>query len=234
MFFGLMLAAWPAEDEAGRGAGDADLVARAQRGESDAFAALHGRYYSRVYRLAFLKTNNASDAEDIASETFMRALAKLPQFRLTPGGSFYPWLHRIAVNLIVDTCRQRPPSGIVSLDAPLIAGMRDLLADRLDGGESPQKIVERHEVQQLVRSAIASLPDDQGDVLIYRFLGELSLREIVPLMHRSEAAVKSLLHRATVALRTEIARRLDAVERLEQTRGAGERRAKETQHVGRD
>jgi len=203
------------------GAADTVLIAAAQRGDVAAFGALHGRYYKRIYHLAYLKTGNVQDAEDVASETFVRALAHLSRFRLKDeAASFYPWLHRIAINLIIDGSRQRPPSGIVSLDAPVIAGMRALLDGRMsDGGLSPQEIAERHEVQGMVRSAIAALPADQGDVLIYRFLGDLSPREIAPLLHRSESATKSLLHRATVALKHEITRRVDAVERLETHRG---------------
>ena len=139
------------------GPSDAALIAAAQRGDAAAFGTLHARHYKRIYHLAYLKTNNAQDAEDVASETFMRALASLSRFRLktdpqSPAVSFYPWLHRIALNLIVDGHRQRPPSGVVSLDAPVIAGMRALLDSQLPGGSlSPQEVVERHEVQQLVR-----------------------------------------------------------------------------------
>jgi len=243
----VFLAALPSEDSQiaeKREVSDAQLVAQAQRGRAEAFGVLHTRYYSRIYRLAYLKTNNASDAEDVASETFARALAYLPRFKFqaAPKGgapSLYPWLHRIALNLIVDSHRQRPPSGVVSLDAPLIAGMRGMLADALAETQSfggapmptPDEIVQRHEVQQLVRGAIAALPPDQGDVLVYRFLGELSPREIAPVMGRSESAIKSLLHRATVALRSEIERRLEAIERLEATRQTPQ--AERIQYVGR-
>lgn len=234
-----LTAAHPAEHQGQDGGSDATLIAAAQGGDAEAFGTLHTRYYKRIYHLAYLKTNNAQDAEDVASETFMRALASLSRFRLsTSQTSFYPWLHRITLNLIVDSCRQRPPSGIVSLDAPLVEGMRTLLDANLPTSSlSLQEIVERHEVQQLVRSAIATLPPDQGDVLIYRFLGDLSAKEIVPLLGRSEAAVKSLLHRAILALKREIERRVEAVERLEAHRdrrltGSNVQR-EEKQHVGR-
>lgn len=251
MFLSLMLAVTPTGRPSGAATGSANsvdgaqsdqmLVRAAQRGDGQAFAALHQRYYSRIYRLAYLKTNNAADAEDVASETFLRALSSLPRFDFKGAGggatSIYPWLHRIAINLIVDSCRQRPPSSVVSLDAPLIEGMRDLLGDRLsdaNSGMSPQEIVERHEVQQLVRSAIGALPADHSDVLIYRFLGDLSLREISTQMQRSESAIKSLLHRATVALRTEIKRRVDAVERIDlQAKRTVKNSNEVAQHVGR-
>ncbi len=232
----------------GRGSelSDAALIAAAQRGDVKAFGALHTRYYKRVYHLAYLKTNNAQDAEDVASETFVRALAHLGRYRAKDeDASVYPWLHRIALNLIADGSRRRPPSGVVSLDAPVIAGIRTLLDSALpSAGPTPHEIAERHEVQQLVRSAIAALPEDQSDVLIYRYLGDLSLREIAPLLSRSEAAAKSLLHRAVINVRREIELRVDAVERLElrkpaalsdqaAQRNSSEETLEETLHAGR-
>ncbi len=221
----------------GSGQSDMALVAAAQRGDVKAFGTLHTRYYSRIYRLAYLQTNNVQDAEDVASETFVRALAHLGRFRLKDdAASLYPWLHRIAVNLVVDGSRRRPPSGVVSLDGPVAGGIRTLLDSALPGaGPTPHEIAERHEVQQLVRSAIAALPEDQSDVLVYRFLGDLSLREIAPLLSRSEPAAKSLLHRAVVNVRREIERRVDAVERLELSRRktAPSAASEETLHAGR-
>ena len=216
--FGLMLSFGPISG----GKSDAALVAAAQRGDVNAFGALHTRYYLRLYHLAYLKTNNVQDAEDVASETFVRALANLSRLRLKDDeASLYPWLHRIAINLIVDGHRKRPPSGVVSLDAPLIAGIRTLLdTEDFSQGPTPHDIAERHEVQQLVRAAIAALPEDQGDVLVYKYLGDLTLKEIAPLLGRSEAAAKSLLHRAVLSLRREIERRVDAVERLALGRNA--------------
>ncbi len=234
--FGVMLMGLTEMLPGSGGKSDAALVAAAQRGDVSAFGTLHTRYYLRLYHLAYLKTNNAQDAEDVASETFVRALASLSRLRLKDdSASLYPWLHRIAVNLVVDSHRRRPPSGVVSLDAPLIAGIRTLLdTEDLDGGPTPHEVAERHEVQQLVRSAIAALPEDQADVLIYKHLGDLSLHEIAPLLGRSEAAAKSLLHRAVISLRREIERRVDAVERLELSRSSSAVLApEETLHVRR-
>jgi len=227
--FGLMLIFGPTDG----GRSDAALVIAAQRGDVNAFGALHTRYYLRLYHLAYLKTNNVQDAEDVASETFVRALANLSRLRLKDDeASLYPWLHKIAMNLIVDGHRRRPPSGVVSLDAPLIADIRTLLeTEDFSQGPTPHDIAERHEVQQLVRAAIAALPEDQGDVLVLKYLGDLSLKEIAPLLGRSEAAAKSLLHRAVLSLRREIERRVDAVERLALGRSVAT--PEETLHVRR-
>jgi RNA polymerase sigma-70 factor (ECF subfamily) len=195
-------------------AGDEALVAAAQRGDAQAFAALHKRYYTRIYRLAYLKTNHVTEAEDVAGETFLRALAHLPQFRFQslPSGqrSLYPWLHRIAVNLIADQGRKHMACATLLLDVETAQRLRLLLGNAHEE-DSPCEIAERHEVQQMVRDAIAGLPEDYGEVLVYRYLGDLSLREIARLVGRSEPATKSLLHRAVVLLREELSRKMDSV-----------------------
>ncbi len=180
---------------------DKALVERLKAGDAIAFGTLHRRYYPKVYRLALLKTNNPDDAADIASETFCRALQHLPGYKFQRCDSIYPWLHRIASNLIIDAARSRPPGGEVSLDASTADEVGSFLECLPDTGPTPQELVERKEVQALVRQAIARLPADQSEAVLYRFLGDLSIKEIARALDRSEGAVKSLLHRALVSLR---------------------------------
>jgi RNA polymerase sigma-70 factor, ECF subfamily len=182
---------------------DKALVDRVQQGDAIAFGTLHRRYYARIYRLALLKTNNADDAADIASETFCKALDHLNKqpYEFRRSDSLYPWLHRIASNLIIDRARARPAGIEVSLDAATADDVGSFLECLPDTSPTPQELVERKEVQALVRQAIARLPADQGEAVAYRFLGDLSIKEIARALDRSEGAVKSLLHRALVSLR---------------------------------
>lgn len=185
---------------------DRALVARVKEGDVSAFGTLHRRYYAKIYRLAYLKTADPEDAQDVASETFCRALEHLRQkpYEFRHCDSLYPWLHRIAHNLLVDRARAKPPGGTVSLDAPTSDEVSTFLEQLPDEGPSPQELAERHEVQDLVRQAIAQLPADQATAVMYRFQGDLSIKEIARSLKRSEGAVKSLLHRALVTLRREM------------------------------
>ncbi len=211
------------------GESDRALVARIMYGETAAFDALHHRYYARIYRLAYLQTNNQADAEDIAAETFCRAYQRIGQFGFRQCESIYPWLHRIAVNLCVDLCRERAAHGTVSLDQPLVEGVRSFL-ERLESTEpSPDELLQREEVQDLVRASIAALSEDQRDVVIFRFLADLSIKEIAEAMQRNEGAVKSLLHRAMESLRKELVVRLSKADRID-----GLRRSEVTKDVRRD
>lgn len=193
-------------------ASDRTLVERIREGDTEAFAALHDRYYSRIYRLAYMKTDSAEDAQDIASETFCRALASLPRFQFRRCESLYPWLHRIASNLLVDASRARPAGGTISLDAAVREDLGAFLEQLPDPTAPAQEIVERKEVQALVHEAIRQLPTDQCNAICYRYLADLSIKEIARALDRSEGAVKSLLHRALVSLRRGLKDRLTELE----------------------
>ena len=204
------------------GESDRELAVRFVAGDVEAFSALHRRHYASIYRLAYMQTNNADDGEDIASETFCRAFQRLGQVSFERGDSLYPWLHRIATNLCIDLCRNRSAHQMVSLDAESASGLRSLI-DTLDSEKpSPFELLQKQEVMATVRSAIASLVPDQRDAIVYRFQGELSLKEMAEAMRRSEAAVKSLLHRGLQTLREEILKRVDASERMQLLGRGGE------------
>ncbi len=211
------------------GESDRALVARVSSGQTEAFDTLHRRYYAKIYRLAYLQTNNRTDAEDIAAETFCRAFQRIGQFGFRQCESIYPWLHRIAVNLAVDLCRDRSAHSTFSLNQPLIDGVRSYL-ERLESMEpSPEELLMQEEVQKMVRAAIASLSEDQRDVITYRFIGEMPLLEIAEAMQRTEGAVKSLLHRAMESLRKIL------VDKLEESgRAHIVRRAEDTENVRGD
>jgi RNA polymerase sigma-70 factor (ECF subfamily) len=183
------------------GESDRHLVQRTLNGDAEAFAAIHRRYYARVYRLALLRCRNISDAEDVAAETFVRAIAHLPSYRFQ-GESLFPWLARIATNLVADQGRRRHGTSFVSLDAGgADEGVRSLIEGLASDAPDPHALAERQEVQALLRAAIGALPSDQADAVALRFIGDLPLKEIAAAMGRTEGAIKSLLHRALVNLR---------------------------------
>lgn len=180
---------------------DQKLVERVKAGDVRAFEMLHRRYYGRIYRFAFLRLGNAEDAADVASTAFCNALRKLPSFEFRRSASIYPWLHQIASNLVVDVVRDQPPGGMLSLDAQAAEGVDSFLEYLPADGPSPQELVERSEVQDVVRQAINKLPADQARAVALRFLGDLSIREIAVSLDRSEGAIKSLIHRALQNMR---------------------------------
>ena len=180
---------------------DRKLVERTLAGETEAFAVLHRRYFARIYRLALFRCKSVQDAEDIASETFVRATLHLRSFRFQ-GDSLYPWLSRIATNLAADQGRKAAGVTLVSLDSPTADNVRALIEGLAgENAPDPHDLAERHETQALVRAAVAALPTNQAEAVLLRFGSDMPIKEVALALNISEGAVKSLLHRALVNLR---------------------------------
>lgn len=179
---------------------DRHLVERTLAGDSEAFARLHKRYYARVYRIALFRTRSVQDAEDIASETFVRAISHLRTYRFQ-GESIFPWLSRIASNLIADQGRRAAGVTMLSLDGGGSEGVRALIEGLPGDAPDPHTLAERQETQAVLRAAIAKLAPDQAEAVLLRFGADLPLKDIAEAMGKTEGAIKSLLHRALVNLR---------------------------------
>jgi len=182
---------------------DDELVRRAASGDREAFDLLMRRYERAVYRAAYRLTGNADDAQDVASEAFLRIYRSLDRFRSTV--TLPAWINRIVMNVYLDMRRkeQRRPS--TSLDA---------LAERTGGAypsaledeaSSPERHAEESDRARLLSNAIASLPAGQR-IMIGLYHGDgYSYDEISRMMNIPVGTVKSRLNRARLALRAKLA-----------------------------
>jgi len=198
---------------------DPELIASVAGGDQDALDILHARYYLRLYKLAYVKLGHAEDAHDVASETFVRAIQHLGELHPLHTATLYPWLHAVASNLITDLLRRRRLRSHVSLDDQTRAEFARYLERIPNGRPLPDALLERKELQTIVREAIAALPDSQADAILARFVGELSIRDVAQQLNKSEGAVKSLLHRAMASLRQSLRERLRSAGRAAMVRG---------------
>jgi RNA polymerase sigma-70 factor, ECF subfamily len=171
---------------------DEALVARAKC-DREAFGCLYDRYVEQVYRFAHRRVENHTVAEDITARVFQRALEQMPRFEWR-GIPFGAWLVRIAANLIHDH------DGHVQRQIPL--------HEWTEGGEDAVDSAPGAEEHYAARQAagtlwqeVAALPIVQQQVLVYRFVRDMSIREIADTMGRTEGAVKQLLFRAVKRLR---------------------------------
>ncbi|MBI3267467.1 MAG: RNA polymerase sigma factor [Planctomycetes bacterium] len=164
---------------------DDELVAAANRGDVGAFEALYLRYRDWVVRLAFRFTGNHEDALDVLQETFSYLLRKFPGFRLT--ARFTTFLYPAVKNLSLTQRRKR---GLLVSDETLPAEPA-APADADGPGGRRSDLAE----------ALASLPPGQREVLLLRFVDELSLEEIAVAVGIPVGTVKSRIHHALAALR---------------------------------
>jgi RNA polymerase sigma-70 factor (ECF subfamily) len=175
------LAASSEEDESERGRLIA-LVELARQGDAEAFGLLYDHYQGSVYRFLFYRTRSATLAEDLASETFFRALRNMQNFRWQ-GKDFGAWLMTIARNLATDHFKAgRTRLELTTEDM----GLHD------DATEGPETAVLASLTNELLLKALTDLPSEQKDCLIMRFLQGMSIAETAEVLGRSEGAVKQL------------------------------------------
>jgi RNA polymerase sigma-70 factor (ECF subfamily) len=166
---------------------DPDLVdVRAAQANRAAFAVLYRRYLDRVYGYAFYQLGDHHDAEDATERIFLAALRALPGFR-DQGSTFRAWLFRIAHNTVVNAHRSRSRR------------RTDPIPDwfeRPAPDADPARLVAQADELREVRRAIERMPDDRRQVILLRFVDELSTAEIAEVLDRSPGAVRVLLHRS--------------------------------------
>lgn len=178
---------------------EAVLVERARGGDDDAFSELVHRYDRKVYRIARQITNSDEDAEDVLQDAFMKAYTNLDRFE--GQSKFYTWLVRIAVNEALMKLRKRKSDRTVSLDQELDTGEDTLVREVAVWDGDPEQQYSQEELKQILDEAVASLKESFRTVFVLRDIEGLSTEETAAALDLSEAAVKSRLLRARLALR---------------------------------
>jgi len=167
-----------------------------QADELDAFEAFFLRYRGPIYRTAYGLTGDPQAAEEVLQDTFARAHQRRSTLR--PDVSPLPWLHRVALNLCYTRLsRRRPPS------EPIGESLAMFLAD---GTIQPAERAEQRELREIVREGVAALPLKHQSVVVLYYLHGLSLQETADLLGLRLGTVKSRLHYALRALRTDLER----------------------------
>jgi RNA polymerase sigma-70 factor (ECF subfamily) len=166
---------------------DAELVVRAQEGETGAFDELVLRHSRPLYCYVWRMCRNQAEAEELVQQTFVKAWEGLGGFRAE--ASFRTWLFRIGTNQCLNRLARRRTH--VPLDESLAGPARD----------EPDQIRARRVQSERVQAALLSLPLDQRAALLLYAHDELSYDEIAAVMGRSTAAVNALIYRARVAVR---------------------------------
>jgi RNA polymerase sigma-70 factor (ECF subfamily) len=169
---------------------EADLVYQAQRGDSEAFAALVALHERFVYNLALRSLGNPDEAADAAQDAFVHAWTGLPEFR--GESQFRTWLYRIVINL----CLNRSPR----LRRELEALTHDELPE-LPAPDTAHAKVERRELYAHIHREVERLPEQYRLLVSLRYQHDLSYNEIASLLNLPLGTVKTGLFRAKERLR---------------------------------
>ncbi|MFT4299250.1 MAG: sigma-70 family RNA polymerase sigma factor [Aeromicrobium sp.] len=185
-----------AQTPAGGSPGEPDLDPEAQRlralvdlatsGDAEAFGQLYDHYVNGIYRFIYYRVGSAQLAEDLTSETFVRGLRAISRFSWQ-GKDFGAWLTTIARNLITDHFKSsRARLEIVS----------DAVPETKKSPPTPEEEVLTLVSNEMLREAINTLPQEQRDCILMRFMQGLSIAQTAAALGRSEGAVKQLQLRA--------------------------------------
>ena len=176
----------------------AATVALARDGNSEAFQVLVERHSRAVYRIAHRLTGNASDAEDVVQETFLKAYRQLGRFESR--ANFGTWLHRIAVNCSIDLIRSRP-SREKAHDAADLEGLGSPDAAPPASGSSPERLMLSTEVQDRITAAMSSLSARERAAFMLRHFEGHSIDDISRSLGMKANATKHSIFRAVRKMR---------------------------------
>lgn len=172
---------------------EADVVGRARAGERDAFEQLVRRYADRLYAVVLRLVADADEAEEITQETFMRAWRGIGRFE--GRSQFFTWIYRIGINEAKRRAKRRPAVGM------LTSIEEDPIDEAPDWSEAPEFRAEQSDLRRVLENAIHALPIEYRAPLILRDVEGLSTEQAATVMELGEAAFKSRLHRARLAVR---------------------------------
>ena len=172
--------------------GEAALVDRARAGDRDAFEELVRRHAERLYAVVLRFVADGEEAQEVTQEAFLRAWCGIERFE---GRSrFFTWLYRIGINEAKRRAGRQPPVPVASLeDEPV--------PEAPDWSEAPETRSEQGDLRRVLEQAIRGLPVEYRTTIVLRDVEGLSTREAAEVMDLGEAAFKSRLHRARLAVR---------------------------------
>jgi len=156
------------------------------------FAKIYDQYINKIYRFIFLKVNSQEIAEDLTSEVFVRSWDK---FRIGEDiQNIQAFLYQVARNLVIDHYREKGESRTISAEEIWAPDLRvDLEKEAQIDSEMSQ-----------ARFALSKINEDYADIVVWRYLDQLSVSEIAKILNKSEGAVRVMLHRALKALKNEL------------------------------
>jgi len=166
-------------------------MARARRGDVQAFGELVRRHMQRIYAAALALVGSHDDALDLSQEAFVRAYRA--RGSLDPARPFYPWLYQILRRLWLNFLRDASTRRERTAEAgPWLVAQAEARAGTLDPARKP----EREALRARVEAAIARLPAAQREVLVLKEFQQLKYREIAELLDIPTGTVMSRLYTA--------------------------------------
>lgn len=174
--------------------GEEKIIRNAIKGKPLAFGMLYDHYQPKIYRFVYIKVSNREDAEDITHQAFLNAWQNIKSYKHM-GFPFSSWLYSIARNLVIDHYRTKKS----------VVDIEEINPEFAIAPASIELSIDKGLTMDAILIAIRSLKQEYQDVLIMRFINELSLKEVAAAIGKTEGAVKLLEHRGLATIKRNIA-----------------------------
>ena len=174
------------------------IIKQVLGGDADAFEHIVKKYEKKVYNLALRYLKNRDDALDLSQEVFIQVYNNLAQFR--GDSQFSTWIYRVTYNKCVDMLRKTQKlrrNVVMSTDDENFFETRDRRASIEENYEGRETLV-------TVMKIIDTLPSEQRDVVILRYIKDLSYSQIADVLEIAEGTVKSRLNRARLKIKEQL------------------------------
>lgn len=180
---------------------DSAIAKRVLAGDEAAFRELFDGSFAKLYRFALVRVNGDRDtAAEIVQQTFCKAFEHLDSYR--GEASLFGWMCQICRNVITDAVRDRARENthvaLLEDDAAIRGILESIAAPRSD---EPEPQAARADIVRLIHATLDALPGRYGDVLEWKYLDGLSVKQIAKRLELCPKAAESLLTRARSAFR---------------------------------
>ena len=186
---------------------DRQLVARAQRGDKQAFELLVEKYQRKLARLLSRFIRDPAEVEDVTQEAFIKAYRALPAFR--GDSAFYTWLYRIGINTaknyLMAMGRRAPTS--TEVEAEDAEGFEE--GEQLRDINTPESVLLSNEIARTVNATIEQLPEELRTAIQMREIEGMSYEDIAKAMDCPIGTVRSRIFRAREAIAEQLRPLLD-------------------------
>lgn len=166
-----------------------------KKGKSEVFIKAYDLYVDKIYRFVYFKVGNKEDAQDISSQVFLKAWNYIQDDNQDKFKSLQSLLYTIARNTVIDHYRKnnnKMPD--IEIDN------QDLKIDLKDESQSAEKKLDMYFDLKIVESKLKLMKDEYREVIILKYVEQLSTAEIAKILNKSRGSIRVLSHRAMNAL----------------------------------
>lgn len=171
------------------------LFSRLKNKDKEAFIKAYDLYVDNIYRFIYFKVGSKEEAQDLSSAVFLKAWNHIQTNSLTDFKTLKALLYKIARNVIIDYYRENNKKNFFSIDD------ENSQTDVMDDNQDLATKIETAFEFSLVEKKLTDLKDEYREIIILRFMEELSIGEIAEILNKSKGNVRILTYRALKALR---------------------------------